>query len=116
MIQMVRTLLFCLLVLCPFVMTGQDDWKTFYERSGGLRTPTYAETMDFCHRLADASPVIAMGSFGTSGQGRDLAFLVADKDGLSEPGDIRARGRIVVLVQACIHPGESEGKDAGLVL
>ncbi|MCK7461716.1 MAG: hypothetical protein MZU84_06465, partial [Sphingobacterium sp.] len=29
---------------------------------------------------------------------------------------IRAKGRIIVLVQACIHPGESEGKDAGLML
>jgi len=38
-----------------------------------------------------------------------------DKDGFTRPEDIRLAGRVVLLIQACIHPGESEGKDAGLM-
>lgn len=104
-----------LLLLAPLFGLGQDQWQTFYERSGYLRTPRYDETMEYCKRLADSSPLLTMGSFGKSAQGRDLAFLIADKDGLTDPERIRAKGRMVVLLQACIHPGESEGKDAGLM-
>jgi len=96
--------------------TGQNSWTTWYEKSGCLETPRFDETIDFCRKMADASPILTLSSFGVSAQGRDLASLVADKDGLSDPQRIRDKGRIVVLIQACIHPGESEGKDAGLML
>jgi len=32
------------------------------------------------------------------------------------PQPFRKTGRVVLLVEACIHAGESEGKDAGLML
>lgn len=113
---MTRNLVLLLFIVVPSFILGQNDWTTYYEQSGGLRTPGYGETMEFCRRLADASPMITMGSFGTSAQGRDLVYLVADLDGLNDPALIHARGRSIVLIQACIHPGESEGKDAGLML
>lgn len=113
---MKERLILILLLGCPFLLTGQNPWETFYEKSGCNKTPGYVETIDFCQRLADFSPIITMSNFGTSAQGRNLPFLIADKDGLSDPQMIRESGRIIVLIQACIHPGESEGKDAGLML
>jgi hypothetical protein len=113
---MLKILQFALLLLMSLPGWGQDQWQTYYERSGCLSTPRYDETMAYCRRLSDASPLITMAAFGKSAQGRDLAFIVADRDGLSDPDSIRAKGRIIILVQACIHPGESEGKDAGLML
>ncbi len=109
-------LLYTLFLSFPAPLVAGDDWDTYYEKSQYLRTPRYAETMDYCKRLDSASPWITLTSFGKSGQGRDLPLIIVDKDGLTEPEAIHRTGRVVVLLQACIHAGECEGKDAGLML
>ncbi len=94
----------------------QTELSTWYERSGGTETPRYAQTIAFCQALAKSSAMVHYTSFGKSAQGRDLPLLIVDRDGLTDPASIRKKGRVILLVQACIHPGESEGKDAGLML
>ncbi len=91
-----------------------EDWATYFERSGGKATPRYDETIAYCRRLAAASKWIEYTSFGTSPQGRDLPLLIIDKDGKFVPQERRKKA--VLLIQACIHAGESDGKDAGLML
>jgi len=93
-----------------------DDWITTYERSNYLRTPRYKETVAYCKRLASASPWIHYTSFGVSPQGRDLPLLILDKNGNFTPEAVRQTGNAVVLIQAGIHSGEIDGKDAGLML
>jgi len=92
------------------------DWQTLYEKSGTLETPRYQETIDYCKQLAKGSKMVTYTTFGRSPQGRDLPLLILDKDGLSNPDDIHSAGRTLLLIQACIHAGECEGKDAGLML
>lgn len=87
------------------------------EAGGGNVTPRYAETMAWCFDLARGSDLLHLDSFGVSGEGRALPVVVADRRGRFLPEHHTARGdRVVVLVQACIHAGESCGKDAGLAL
>ncbi|MBN1198795.1 MAG: hypothetical protein JXA23_05550 [Bacteroidales bacterium] len=105
-----------LLTLSCFSLFGQTNWQTYFEQSGGKKTPRYPETVTYCLQLAGASPKIHYTTFGVSPQGRDLPLLIIDRDGLTTPEAIKATGRIILLVEACIHPGESEGKDAGLML
>lgn len=93
-----------------------SDWLTDYEKSGLLATPRYTETMAFINRLDQQSPAIHTESFGVSPEGRELLYLVYDRDGLHDAKAIRKAGRIILMVQAGIHPGESEGKDAMLLL
>ena len=97
-------------------MAQQSEWQTFYEKSGKLETPGYQETIDYCHRLDAGSKMVTYLTFGKSAQGRDLPLLILDRDGLTNPLSIHASGRTVLLIQACIHAGECEGKDAGLML
>jgi murein tripeptide amidase MpaA len=107
-----------LILTFHFVMSlcAGEDWTTYYEQSGYLRTPRYDQTMEYCRKLDQASPMVALSSVGKSGQGRDIPLLVIDRDGLTDPAAIHRTGRVVLLLQACIHPGECEGKDAGLML
>jgi murein tripeptide amidase MpaA len=91
-------------------------WETYYEQSGCTATPRYDETIAYCKRLAGASPWVTFESFGTSPEGRDLPLVIADKDGFFSPGAAHRAGKAVLLVQACIHAGECDGKDAGLTL
>lgn len=92
------------------------EWQTHAERTDYRETPRYAETVEYSLRLAKASPLIRYESFGKSGEGRDLPLLIAATGGTFTPESARASGKAVVLIQACIHAGESDGKDAGLAL
>ncbi|MFZ4521657.1 MAG: M14 family metallopeptidase [Bacteroidales bacterium] len=104
-------------ILFYCVSTAQNvDWQTFYEKSGKLETPGYKATIDYCKQLARGSAMITYTTFGKSPQGRDLPLLILDRQGLSDPKAIHASGRTILLLQACIHAGECEGKDAGLML
>jgi hypothetical protein len=106
----------CCLLAVPELLAQESDWATFFERSGGLATPRYDETVAYCQRLAEASPWVRYTTFGVSPQGRPLPLVIADRDGYFEPGSAPYMERTVVLVEACIHAGECCGKDAGLML
>jgi hypothetical protein len=91
--------------------------QTPFEKSDGRRTPTYEETMAWFADLAAGSPLIELTTFGTSPQGRSLPLVIADKEGRFDAAAHRDReDRVVLLVEACIHAGESCGKDAGMLL
>lgn len=92
------------------------DWRTDYEKSGGVASPRYAATLAYLARLAKASPWISLQSFGKTPQGRDLPLVVLSKDRTFTPDQARKRGIPIVLIQAGIHSGEIDGKDAGLML
>ncbi|MDT4954471.1 MAG: hypothetical protein QOJ02_2609 [Acidobacteriota bacterium] len=92
------------------------EWQTLAEKTDYRETPRYDETIAYSRKLADASPLIRFESFGKSGEGRDLPLLIAASGNTFTPLTARSAGKAVILIQACIHPGESDGKDAGLAL
>lgn len=89
------------------VVPKTNPWITPAERADFITTPNYAETRAWLDRLDAASPLLSIESFGRTAQGRELYFVRASKGGREKP---------VLLVQAGIHPGEIDGKDAGLML
>ncbi|MFT4054550.1 MAG: M14 family metallopeptidase [Novosphingobium sp.] len=89
------------------VVPAGDPWITPAEAAGFRTTPRYDEVRRWLDKLAMASPLIHVESFGKTGEGRDLLMVRASKGGSGKP---------VVLVQAGIHSGEIDGKDAGLML
>ena len=89
------------------VVPASDPWSTPAERAGFATTPRYTEVRTWLEKLAAASPLVTVETFGKTGEGRDLVFVRASKGGAGKP---------VVLVQAGIHSGEIDGKDAGLML
>ncbi len=92
------------------------DWTTDYERSKGTTTPRYADTLAYCQRLAEHSPMVEFTHFGTSPQGRPLPLVIVDRRGNFEPAAVRTSGNAVIMIQAAIHAGEVSGKDAGMML
>ncbi len=99
-----------------FCFPQTDNWLTHYELSGYISTPRYKQTIEYAQRLAGASDLVKYTTFGVSPQGRGLPLLIIDKQGFSDALSVRKSGKVVVLIQACIHAGESDGKDAGLML
>ncbi len=109
-------IIFPLLGVMTANSADNNDWLTYYEKSNYKKTPRYEETVEFCRKLADGSAYIKFTDFGTSPQGRKLPLLIVDKSGLFASVDIKKRKKPVILIEACIHSGESDGKDAGLTL
>ena len=90
--------------------------QTHAELTNYRQTPKYADTVAFAQELAAASPAIEYRTFGHSGQGRELPLLIASETQTFTPEAAREQGKAVVLIQACIHSGEPDGKDAGFAL
>ncbi len=105
-----------LIPFAAFAPGAAEDWETYYEKSGCRQTPRYDETVEYCKRLASASPWIHYTTFGVSPQGRDLSLLIADRGGHFDAASVRKTDNAVLLIQAGIHSGEIDGKDAGLML
>jgi hypothetical protein len=108
-------LLFAQLFL-SLTLSSAEDWRTDYEKSGFKATPLYDGTIEYCKRLAEASPWIHYTTFGTSPQGRDLPLVILDREGHFTPEAARESGNAVLMIQAAIHSGEIAGKDAVLML
>ena len=86
------------------------------EQTGFQETGRYEETLQFCRRLEKESPWIRTTSFGTSPEGRQLILVIASKEGFLTASAAARSGKPVVLIQAGIHAGEIDGKDAGMML
>lgn len=113
---MPRLLLAALLAVLAATASG-TDWTTPAEASHFLTTPSYADTVAYLQRLQKAAPgKLKLVTFGTTPEGRPMTAVIASGDGTFTPAAARAAHKPVVLVQAGIHPGEIEGKDAGLML
>ena len=97
-------------------MTIPLEWRTHAEATDYRETPNYSETVAFARRLAHASSIIDYESFGFSGQGRELPLIIASETGTFTTEAAKAEQKAVVLIQACIHSGEPDGKDAGFAL
>ncbi|MBI9034566.1 MAG: M14 family metallopeptidase [Bacteroidales bacterium] len=106
-------LFFCLLTAGNLY---SQDWETWYEKSAFLETAGYERTIEYCKQLSDFSPWVEYVNFGKSPQGNDMPYLIIDKGGRFTLDAVKASGNAILLVQAGIHPGESEGTDAGMML
>jgi hypothetical protein len=81
------------------------------ERSGYTETSHYDDVVAFVQTI----PRRERGTLGTTTEGRAIPYLIVSRVAAS-PADAHARGIPVVYVQANIHAGEVEGKEALLAL
>jgi len=82
------------------------------ERTDYVETSRLEDVQRFLDALAARSDLVRVSTFGTSEQGRPLLLVTLSNPPVSSPADARALGRPVVFVQANIHGGEVEGKEA----
>lgn len=86
------------------------------ERTGFTETSLYADVLRFIDSLAVLGAPVERGSIGKSAEGRDLPYVIASRPLVRTPEDARRLRRPIVYVQANIHGGEVEGKEAMLSL
>jgi hypothetical protein len=86
------------------------------ELTGYRETSRHADVLAFIDALVARTKRARRISIGTSGEGRDVAALVLSDGACFTPEEAREQGRLVVMIEANIHAGEVEGKEAVLAL
>jgi len=109
-------LLFFLLLACEEKQENQTaDFITHFEDSEGLETATYLQVIDFYIRLAKEFPEINFQTVGETDSGHPLHIVTYNPEGdfnFNKIGD----DKTVILINNGIHPGESDGIDASMML
>lgn len=98
------------------IVNASDPWATPFEKSGGLESPTYTETMAWLEKLANESAYLTMTNEGISEQGRIIHLVIASLDQDFSASELSTSKKPLILIQAGIHAGEIDGKDAGMML
>ncbi len=98
------------------IAKANNPWITPSEKSGFVTTPDYNETMNWFKKLTAASPMLTMVSIGKSIEGRSIFMIIASTEKTTTSKALRNSGKPLLLVQAGIHSGEIDGKDAGMML
>src|ERR1700722_12505816 len=87
---------------------------TIAELSNYKETGRLEEVERLSAELARTWPeAVRSFEYGRSAEGRVMRGLLVSRTGALTPGDLRARAVPVLMIQGGIHPGESDGKDAG---
>lgn len=92
-----------------------NDFKTIFEQSDGMETATYEQTIQFYMDLATAHPQISIKEIGETDSGKPLHIVTLNPDRVFDFETIRKNKRIL-LINNGIHPGESDGIDATMLL
>ena len=85
---------------------------THAERTRFTETSSYADVMQFIDSLRTLGAKMYVGSIGKTTQGRDIPYIIASRPLVTTPQEAKRMRRPIVYVQANIHAGEVEGKEA----
>lgn len=109
----------CAIVLAALLGSGasalapaQETPRTVPERTAYERTSTLAEVNAFLDSLQTGGAPIRVGSMGRTAEGRPIPLVVVADPPVTAPREAARSGKLVVYLQANIHGGEVEGKEA----
>lgn len=111
-------IIFLGLVSCDFsdyILEQKYDFTTVFEKSGGTETATYQQVIDFYEDLAAVYPQVDIQKIGETDSGRPLTLAIYSKSNTFDLDELRKKNTIV-LINNGIHPGESDGIDATMML
>src|SRR6266576_3150427 len=110
-----RLLLAALAAIAPR-LAAQALPHTTAERTNYAATSSTANVSAFLDSFElDGGPV-QVSQMGRSALGKPIYFVSASEPTVTSPGEAAASGKVVVYLQANIHGGEVEGKEAVLAL
>lgn len=108
--------LFIIFYACSSSETTRTDFTTLFESSGGTKTPEYKEVIAYYKDLAETYDQISMFSFGNTDSGNPLHLIVYNDQAIYNVDEIARYPKNRILINNGIHPGESDGIDASMML
>ncbi len=97
-------------------MAVASDLVTMAEKSEYKETTRYAEVIDFLNTLQSKSKEIRVIPLTQSTEGRMIPLVILGSPVPASPRELHLTGKPAIYIQANIHAGEVEGKEATLML
>jgi hypothetical protein len=91
------------------------EYQTVAEKSGFTKTSLYKDIMDLLFWAQNRIDYIKLVTLARSHEGRIIPMLVISESGIGSAYELKMTGKPAVLIQANIHAGEIEGKEASLM-
>lgn len=91
------------------------EFQTIFEQSEGMETATYLQAIDFYIQLAKEFPEINIQTIGNTDSGNPLHIVTYNADAEFNFQKI-GKHKSIILINNGIHPGESDGIDATMLL
>ena len=114
------TILLSLLLLINCTKQDQNsdnfDFTTVFEKSNGMETPTYPQIIDYYEKLANKYATINLQEIGETDSGHPLHIITFNPETNFNFEELHKQGKNVLLINNGIHPGESDGIDASMLL
>ncbi|MCF2516929.1 M14 family metallopeptidase [Dyadobacter sp. CY351] len=108
--------LFFYSILFSFTLSAQAQYTTRFESSGGKQTPTYEEGIAFYKLLAKDFSQIQITEKGLTDSGYPLHLVLYSKSKTFDIKKLKSQQKAILLINNAIHPGESDGVDASMML
>jgi hypothetical protein len=102
--------------LLPLLGSPLGAQTTRAERTEYRETSSYADVVAFLDSLQIRGAPISLDTLALSPKGRAVPYAVASRPLVKDRADAARRGKPVVYLQANIHAGEVEGKEAAQML
>ena len=113
---LIRLFLLLCLISCETKKERKiENIKTVFERSNGEETATYLQIIDFYIQLAKEFPEINIQIIGNTDSGNPLHVVTYNPDADFNFQKI-GRDKSILFINNGIHPGESDGIDATMLL
>jgi hypothetical protein len=106
----------CLLTTAALRPARAEPPRTVAETSDYKATSLHADVVEFCEKLAKESPLVRLGTLGTSQEGRKLPLVIVADPPVATAAEAQKGKKLVVFAMGNIHAGEVDGKEALLAL
>ncbi len=101
--------------LSKYKLIRETDFETVFEKSEGTQTATYPQIIDYYKELSEAFPTIQLVEYGKTDSGEPLHLAIYSPDEKFDFDKTR-EDYSLILINNGIHPGESDGIDATMML
>lgn len=98
------------------MVTGAAAQTTRPERTDFRETSSYADVLAFLDSLQLATKDMRVGALATTAEGRRVPYVIASRPLVSSAAEAQRSGKPLIYLQANIHGGEVEGKEAAQML
>ena len=103
-------------VLALSLSSRAQAQTTRAERTAYRETSSYQDVMAFLDSLQLRTGEIRVGILATSPEGRAVPYTIVSRPLVTTPAEAKRSGKPVIYLQANIHAGEVEGKEAAQML
>lgn len=95
---------------------SEIDFTTVFEKSEGIETATYEQTIQYYTNLADSYSDISIREMGETDSGKPLHIVILNTTAVHNDFNLLRNKNRILLINNGIHPGESDGIDATMML